>query len=289
MTDFQSLLLAIPVFAVFYGLISMAGSSKRRRPAAGRMPASAPGASFIQQSLHTVGQSRLSLWLLERGGMKASLESRLAAAGYPFGWRAEEALVLKGSAALALLLVWLAASIQDPWLAFLMTVGGFFLPDLYLAGVGSSRKHAMQKQLPGFVDLLALTLESGLDLLVASERIMDKMKPGPFKQELASLIQEYRLGTERKAALTRWSARTGLSDAVSLTSLIIQSDEIGGDLPTVLRSYAEDLRTRRILNAEEIAGKIPVKILFPMVVFFFPIIFVIILGPIGMEFLKTWQ
>ena len=103
------------------------------------------------------------------------------------------------------------------------------------------------------------------------------------------MIQENRLGTSRKEALQRWAYRTGLPDIQSLTSMIIQSEELGTSLATVLRTYAEDMRNRRILRAEEIAGKIPVKILFPMMVFFFPIVFVIILGPVALDFMKNYK
>ena len=71
--------------------------------------------------------------------------------------------------------------------------------------------------------------------------------------------------------------------------MIIQSEELGTSLVTVLRSYTEDMRSRRILRAEEAAGKMPVKILFPMMVFFFPIVFVIIFGPLALNFMSTYK
>ena len=166
---------------------------------------------------------------------------------------------------------------------------GFFLPDLLLRMRATGRQTAMQRALPGFVDLLALAVESGLDLVVSVERITEKMSPGALRDELQAFLQESRLGASRRDILQRWAFRTGLADAQSLASLIIQSEEMGTPLANVLRSYAEDMRNRRILRAEEIAGKIPVKILFPMMVFFFPIVFVIILGPMAVQFLKDFR
>jgi tight adherence protein C len=115
------------------------------------------------------------------------------------------------------------------------------------------------------------------------------MKPTALRDEIQTLLQESRLGASRRDILKRWAHRTGLSDVQSLSSIIIQSEEMGSPLAGVMRNYAEDMRTRRILRAEELAGKIPVKILFPMLVFFFPIVFAIILGPVAMDFLKNFK
>ncbi len=115
------------------------------------------------------------------------------------------------------------------------------------------------------------------------------MKPNALREELQTLIQENRLGTPRKEALQHLAFRVPLPDLQSLTSMIIQSEELGTSLATVLRTYAEDMRNRRILRAEEIAGKMPVKILFPMMVFFFPIVFVIIFGPLALNFMASYK
>jgi tight adherence protein C len=115
------------------------------------------------------------------------------------------------------------------------------------------------------------------------------MKDNALKEELQTLIQENRLGTPRKEALEHFAFRAPSADIISLTSMIIQSEELGTSLATVLRSYAEDMRNRRISRAEELAGKMPVKILFPMMVFFFPIVFVIIFGPLALNFISMYK
>jgi tight adherence protein C len=171
----------------------------------------------------------------------------------------------------------------------LSLLAAFWLLDIYLQMRGKERKANIQKELPSFVDLMALLVESGLDLMVAIERIFEKMKQSDLRQELQILLQEARLGASRKDILQRWAHRTDLADAQSLSSLVIQSDEMGTPLAQVLRSYGEDMRSRRILRAEEIASKIPVKILFPMIVFFFPIVFVILLGPVALQFFKGYK
>ena len=176
---------------------------------------------------------------------------------------------------------------NEPLAWAVAVLGGFLIPDLLLRLRAGERRTQMQRTLPGLVDLLALAVESGLDLVVSIERITEKMTRGPLREELQTLLQESRLGASRRDILKRWAFRTGLADAQSLSSLVIQSEEMGTPLANVLRNYAEDMRSRRVLRAEEIAGKIPVKILFPMMVFFFPIVFVIILGPVAMEIFKN--
>jgi len=166
-------------------------------------------------------------------------------------------------------------------------VVGFQFLDFYLSIKGKNRLGEIEIRLPGFIDLLTLTIEGGLDLMAAIERIIEKMKPGPLREELLMISQETRLGTPRKEALEHWVYRTNLPDIQSLTSMIIQSEELGTSLATVLRNYADDMRSRRITKAEEIAGKAPVKLLFPMVVFFFPVVFVIIFGPVAMSVMSA--
>jgi tight adherence protein C len=213
----------------------------------------------------------------------------LIRSGYVFGWKPEDLLFYEElGIALGLLFIWQSGQTQ-PIFWIIAAVGGFMIPELYVKGKGRVRLAEIQRQLPGMVDLVALALESGLDLLAAIERIVGKMKPSALREELQTLIQENRLGTPRKEALQHLAFRTPLPDVQSLTSMIIQSEELGTSLATVLRAYTEDMRSRRILRAEEMAGKMPIKILFPMMVFFFPIVFVIIFGPLALNFMSNYK
>jgi tight adherence protein C len=240
----------------------------------------------LQEFSRQMGQLGLNQSLLKIAGLRKRLDLILLRSGYPYGWKAENLLFYKeASVILAALVLW-GMDVQDPILWGILLVGAFWMLDMILQARGRARKVEMQKELPGLVDLMALSIESGLDLMVAIERIFEKMKAGSLRDELQALLQESRLGAHRKDILQRWAYRTDLSDVQSLSSLIIQSEEMGTPLANVLRSYTEDMRSRRILRAEEQAGKIPVKILFPMMVFFFPIVFVIILGPVAMEYMK---
>jgi len=226
-------------------------------------------------------------WLTRNERYRQRLDLLLIRSGHPFQWTVEDLLFFKlAFIAVAAALLW-AYSIDNLLVWVVGLFGGFQFLDFYLTLKAQARSAEISQRLPGFIDLLTLTIEGGLDLIAALERIMEKMKAGPLHEELLMICQEIRLGTPRKEALEHWVFRTNISDIQSLTSMIIQSEELGTSLATVLRSYSEDMRTRRITRAEEIAGKAPVKLLFPMVVFFFPIVFVIIFGPVAMTVMSA--
>src|SRR5262249_38507348 len=131
----------------------------------------------------------------------------LLRSGYPFGWKSADFLFFKEIAVgLAIFFMWRFGVTQPPFYV-LGAVLGFWLPDVYLQAKISARQTSIKHHLPGFIDLSALALESGLDLLAAIERILEKMKPNVLRDELATLLQETRLGTPRKEALQHLAFR----------------------------------------------------------------------------------
>ena len=290
--DLNNLLLALPVFYIAYQGIGLYWDSQGRR-AIGRS-LSRPRTSSTLRAMRELTGLGAKLGfnkaiLLRSKKLNERLYRLLLRSGFPFGWNAEDFLFIKElGICLAALVLWRTGADQ-PLLWALGPFLGFWLPDVYLKSKGSARMAAIQRQLPGFVDLAALALESGMDLLPAIERILEKLKPSALREELQTLLQETRLGTPRKETFQNLSFRVDLSDVRSLSSMIIQSEELGTSLAGVLRNYAEDMRNRRILRAEEIAGKAPVKLLFPMMVFFFPIVFVVIFGPLALNFMSSYK
>lgn len=286
--NLYTLILVLPIFFVLYAAIGFLLDSRKRTVPFGQKRTD----TFfhaLREIASSVGGSSINQMFLKKGGFRQRLEELLMRSGYPLGWKAADLLFIKEFlVVIAAVVVW-QTNPSDPLSWGIALIMSFFLPDLLLRMRATGRQTAMQRTLPGFVDLVALAVESGLDLVVSVERITEKMGPSPLKEELQAFLQESRLGASRREILQRWAFRTGLADAQSLASLIIQSEEMGTPLANVLRNYAEDMRSRRILRAEEIAGKIPVKILFPMMVFFFPIVFVIILGPMAVQFLKDYR
>jgi tight adherence protein C len=287
--DFASIAVILVIFVVAYqgaGILLEMRQAKSQTWSQG-VSTSLSSSSIMKDIISKLSQTSLNKALLRRKRYRERLDVILMRSGYIFGWKAEDLLFFKELGALfAVFLVWQSGHTQ-PLLWIGAAYLGFVLPESYVKAKGKSRLAEIQRLLPGLVDLIALALESGLDLLAAIERIIGKMKDNSLKEELQTLIQENRLGTPRKEALEHFAFRAPSADIVSLTSMIIQSEELGTSLATVLRSYAEDMRSRRISRAEEMAGKMPVKILFPMMVFFFPIVFVIIFGPLALNFIST--
>jgi len=289
--DFATIAVILVVFTVAYQGVGVLLEMRQAKSQtwSNRLSGSSSSSTTMQDIIAKISQIGLNKALLRKKGYRENLDVTLMRSGYVFGWKAEDLLFFKELGALfAVFLTWQSGQTQ-PLLWIGAGILGFILPEFYVKTKGTTRLADIQRQLPGLVDLIALALESGLDLLAAIERIMGKMKDCSLKEELQTLIQENRLGTPRKEALEHLAFRAPSADIVSLTSMIIQSEELGTSLATVLRSYAEDMRNRRILRAEEMAGKMPVKILFPMMVFFFPIVFVIIFGPLALNFISTYK
>lgn len=156
----------------------------------------------------------------------------------------------------------------------------FYLPDLLITSKIQKRQAEILGNFSSTVDLAALIIESGLDYLTAFERIIKIARVKTvLEEELEKTINEIKLGYSRREALERFSARTGVQEVRSLVGLIIQSDELGTSLVDLLRNFSTDLRSRRLSRAEKLAAQASTKMLFPLFVFIFPTIFILILAP----------
>ncbi|SMB94871.1 tight adherence protein C [Thermanaeromonas toyohensis ToBE] len=165
-----------------------------------------------------------------------------------------------------------ASLIVGGWLA------GWYFLDIYLEIRSKARQRAIEKALPGVLDLLTVSVEAGLSLDSALLKVVEKSK-GPLTQELAFTLQEIRMGKGRAQALRSLADRTGVEELASFTSAIILADQLGLSIGNVLRFHAQQMRLKRQKQAEEAAMKAPVKMLFPLVFFIFPALFVVLLGP----------
>ncbi len=290
--DLTTLLIALPIFFLVYqgiDLVMEARAQQKWGAAKNTEKESIFSRKTMREFTALSTKMGFNRALLRNKRLSERLDLLLLRSGYPFGWNSEDFLFMKEIACFLALLLVFRLDAGQPILYLLGLLLGFWLPDVYMKSKGTARQTAIQRQLPGFVDLMALALESGIDLMSAVERILEKMKPSSLKEELTTLLQENRLGTPRKEALQHLAFRVDLPDLQSLTSIIIQSEELGTGLAGVLRTYSEDMRNRRILRAEETAGKAPVKLLLPMMIFFFPIVFVIIFGPLALNFMSSYK
>jgi len=167
---------------------------------------------------------------------------------------------------------------------------GIYAPEVWLRGRVSARQRAVANELPDALDLLVVCVESGMGLDQAIDRVCAELvTSGPvISAELKLMTLELRAGKARGDALRGLSERVGLDDLSSLTSLLVQADIFGISVGRTLRVYSDAMRTKRSQRAEELAAKLPVKLLLPLVGFILPALFVAIMGPAGLTFINVF-
>jgi len=158
---------------------------------------------------------------------------------------------------------------------------GFMGPSMVLGRMEKRYRKKLQEALPDTVDLLGIVLGTGLALDQAMVRVSEEMQYiyPELSSEFYTVVMQVRAGQERSSAFTQLVRRTGLEDIKSLSAMIIQSERFGTSLSQALKVYADALRTRRKLRAEAAVGKAGIKMLFPIVIFILPVLFVITLVP----------
>jgi tight adherence protein C len=167
-------------------------------------------------------------------------------------------------------------------LGIVFAIVGFMLPDVVLTLKTRSRKEVLRAELPDALDLLAVSVEAGLGFDGAISKLTEHMD-GPLADEFALALGEMRIGESRQNALTKMMKRVDTPEFSSFVRAIIQADQLGISLGRILKVQAGDTRNRRQLAAEERAMKAPIKMLFPTVIFIFPAMFIVILGPAFMN------
>jgi tight adherence protein C len=171
-----------------------------------------------------------------------------------------------------------------------MTAGvGFYMVPYLLKFITARRQDRIDKALPDVLDLLIVCMEAGLSLQATLNRVSDEVKSMSVDlyKELQLTNAELRTGVTRELALRNLGERTGVQNVKALVGLMIQSDRMGASIVKSLRTHAAFLRVQRSQRAEERAAKLPVKILFPMLLFVFPAIFVVVIGPAVVQISKT--
>ena len=158
---------------------------------------------------------------------------------------------------------------------------GFYLPDIWLRQKTDKRKEKILNALPDALDLLVICVESGMGLDSAIYRVAQetKLNSPELSSEFQLMNLELRAGKSRQDALKNLALRTNLDEINSLVTLLIQTDQFGTSMADALRVYSDSYRNERFQRAEEMAAKLPVKLIFPLVLFIFPALFVVLLGP----------
>lgn len=226
--------------------------------------------------------------------IKSMVELKLAAAGGLGGMGANEFVLLTlfiGAAmpAITAMLTLIAGLPLNKVVRFALIAFavGAYLPFLILNRKIKTRRHSMMRDLPDVLDLLTVSVEAGLGFDGALHKLAEKMK-GALIEEFSRLLNEMRVGIPRRQALMSLAGRCDLEDVSVFTTSLIQADQLGVGIGNVLRIQSAAMRDKRRQRAQEAAMKAPVKMLLPLVLFIFPTIFVILLGPAMIQIMTTF-
>lgn len=220
---------------------------------------------------------------------RAVLEKKITLAGSPGRLSTTEFMVLHYTMAVILGIVGYAFGYLGHWGPLLNIVwglwglfAGYFLVYIYLDLKIKYRQSEITADLPDVLDLLTVSVEAGLGFDAALQRVIQKTK-GAISMEFAKTLQEIKMGKQRREALKDLGLRTGVDDLSTFISAIVQADQLGVSIGNVLRIQSEQMRRKRRQRIEEKAMKAPIKMLIPMVLFIFPTIFIVLLGPAAIQ------
>jgi tight adherence protein C len=218
------------------------------------------------------------------GAMRTHMRRRLDYAGNPPYWTVERLFEIKtlglfGGGMLGAGIGLLAGGVSGLVVGVLVGAPlGFLAPDLVLYDVSERRQDRIRRTMPDILDVLTVSVEAGLGFDAALAQIT-RYGRGPLAGEFARVLQEMQIGRSRVEALRALSIRTSVTELKSFCAIVVQASELGVPIANVLREQAREMRVRRRQRAEEMAQKVPVKILFPLVFCLFPALFIVVLGP----------
>jgi tight adherence protein C len=240
--------------------------------------------------LNRVVKPMLRAWAIKLGQMTPSsnhekVKQRLAEAGNPSGIGPVEFVGIRILMAIGLgvgsfFLFGLSGGNAQTRLLIpvALFVFGFLMPNIWLSRKIKARKKDLLKSLPDAIDLLAISVESGLGFDPAMLRVAEKWDNN-ISREFARVLSEMRIGKAKREAMREMAQRCAIDDLSTFVSAVIQADQLGVAITQVLRIQSDALRVRRRQRAQEMAQKAPIKMLFPMAFLIFPALYVIILGP----------
>jgi Flp pilus assembly protein TadB len=220
--------------------------------------------------------------------LRIKIQRLLASAGNPEGLTADEMLGVVCLSVLAWtglgVAFWAVTGLSFPiMLAFVV---GWLHPYLWLRKRITARRNEVRRLLPYALDLLTLSVEAGLDFTAALDRMLPKLGDSALADEFGETLRKIRLGRPRAEALREMADRVNMPEVTAFCSSLLQADELGADLGPVLRVLSDQTREQRANRAEKKAMEAPVKILFPLIAFIFPTVFIILFAPIGIGYLN---
>jgi tight adherence protein C len=231
--------------------------------------------------LPVLGHTRQLAYRLSPGGTAEGFTRRLDLAGNPGSWTAEKMMGAKGAGLLAGALVGFVLGqfgLRGLLWALAGAGVGFFLPDLLLYNTGLKRQEELQRGLADALDMLTVCVQAGQGFDAALLQVA-RATTGPVAGEFARVLSEIQIGKSRGQAFASLAERTSVPEVKNFVSALVQADRLGLPIANVLKEQSVQMRLVRRQRAEEKAQKVPIKILFPMLLCIFPALFVVIIGP----------
>ena len=225
-------------------------------------------------------------------GEMSKMQRRLVAAGF----RRNEALLIfagvrVGVALLAFLLLSTPLLVRPSLgISLVGAIIGYMVPGFVIGKLASKRQHKIRLGLPDALDLLVVSVEAGLGLDQAIQRVGQELSFAhpDLCDEMRLVNLELRAGVARPEALANLGERTGVDDVISLVAMLVQTDKFGTSVAQSLRVHSDTLRTKRRQRAEEKAAKLGAKMVFPLVICIFPAIWVVTIGPAAIKFIEVF-
>lgn len=223
-------------------------------------------------------------------GLLDAVEQRLIRTGVSYLMTAEQFIAIWIlSVATWPVVVYIATTAMDSFKPIWLLVGlvlGAILPILRLNDARKRRELAVVRALPVYLDFITMCVEAGLNLAGAFGQALEKAPRGPLRNEIAIVLRDLRAGLSRAEALRRMADRLDIAEITGFISAVIQAEKMGASLATVLRLQAEQRRDERFQRAEKQAMEAPIKLVGPLVLFIFPVTFIVLAFPIVMKFLS---
>ncbi|MGN7297713.1 type II secretion system F family protein [Ferdinandcohnia sp. SAFN-114] len=215
---------------------------------------------------------------------KRELETRLREAGYPLKLSAIDfrflQLLIGGVLFLSVFLILGSTAIFSRiLLASVVAALGIYYPSFYLSTIIKKRRHQIQKSMSDFFDMVNLSIEAGMGLDASIQKVCKQMK-GPLSEEFMQTMEDMKLGKSRREAFADLRSRVPIPQFQSIITSLIQADMLGVGMAKVLHQLTQRIREQRTQFAREQAMKAPVKMIFPMMLFIFPSIFIVLMGPL---------
>jgi len=228
---------------------------------------------------------------LSPSGTGNRLNHLLDLAGNPAGMTAEKLLGFKGASLLVgglLGMLYGGLSFKGVVFGALGAAAGFLLPDVMIYNIGAKRQEVLRRGLADALDMLTVCVEAGQGFDSAIMHVARSVE-GPVAGEFARVLAEIQIGKSRGDAFSSLSARTKVTEIRTFVTALVQADRLGLPIGSVLREQSVQMRLIRRQRAEEKAQKVPVKILFPMLLCIFPALFIVIIGPGAIRMIDTFS